>query len=115
VRASLHDWGRPLTSGEGPAEPVDLGGAVEDLRLACCAFACDAVVSADADKTPASDDLRERGAIARRRLLRRGEQASEEAGPARLVLVQGGLDEQCDTRARCSTSAGVVRPMHTPA
>jgi GNAT superfamily N-acetyltransferase len=33
VRASLHDWGRPLTSAEGPAELVDLGAAVEDLRL----------------------------------------------------------------------------------
>ena len=33
VRASLHDWGRPLTSAEGTAELVDLGGAVEDLRL----------------------------------------------------------------------------------
>jgi anti-sigma regulatory factor (Ser/Thr protein kinase) len=33
IRVSLHDWGRPLTSAEGPAELVDLGTAVEDLRL----------------------------------------------------------------------------------
>jgi anti-sigma regulatory factor (Ser/Thr protein kinase)/GNAT superfamily N-acetyltransferase len=33
VRASLHDWGRPLTSAEGPGELVGLDGPVEDLRL----------------------------------------------------------------------------------
>ena len=33
IRVSVHDWGRPLTSAEGPAELVDLGAAVEDLRL----------------------------------------------------------------------------------
>jgi len=33
IRASVHDWGRPLTSAEGPAELVDLGAAVEELRL----------------------------------------------------------------------------------
>src|SRR4051794_8316581 len=33
VRASLHDWGLPLTSAEGPADLLDLGAAVEDLRL----------------------------------------------------------------------------------
>ena len=31
IRVSVHDWGRPLTSAEGPAELVDLGDAVEDL------------------------------------------------------------------------------------
>jgi anti-sigma regulatory factor (Ser/Thr protein kinase)/N-acetylglutamate synthase-like GNAT family acetyltransferase len=33
IRVSVHDWGRPLTSAEGPAELVDLGAAAEDLRL----------------------------------------------------------------------------------
>ncbi len=33
VHASLHDWGRPLTSAEGPDELLDLGDAAEDLRL----------------------------------------------------------------------------------
>ena len=33
IRVSVHDWGRPLTSAEGAAELVDLGAAVEDLRL----------------------------------------------------------------------------------
>lgn len=33
IRASVHDWGRPLMSAEGPRELVDLGAGVEDLRL----------------------------------------------------------------------------------
>jgi anti-sigma regulatory factor (Ser/Thr protein kinase) len=33
LRASLHDWGRPLTSAEGPDVLLDLGDAIEDLRL----------------------------------------------------------------------------------
>ena len=33
IRASLHDWGRPLTSAEGPAVLAGLGAAVDDLRL----------------------------------------------------------------------------------
>jgi N-acetylglutamate synthase-like GNAT family acetyltransferase len=33
IRASVHDWGRPLTSAEGAAELVDLGPEVDDLWL----------------------------------------------------------------------------------
>jgi predicted N-acetyltransferase YhbS/anti-sigma regulatory factor (Ser/Thr protein kinase) len=33
LRASLHDWGRPLTSAEGTDVRLDLGEPVEDLRL----------------------------------------------------------------------------------
>ena len=33
IHASVHDWGRPLTSAEGPAQLVDLGAGIEDLRL----------------------------------------------------------------------------------
>jgi anti-sigma regulatory factor (Ser/Thr protein kinase)/N-acetylglutamate synthase-like GNAT family acetyltransferase len=33
IRAAVHDWGRPLTSAEGPAELAGLGATVEDLRL----------------------------------------------------------------------------------
>ena len=33
LRASLHDWGRPLTSAEGPDVRLDLGEPIEDLRL----------------------------------------------------------------------------------
>jgi N-acetylglutamate synthase-like GNAT family acetyltransferase len=33
VLASLHDWGRPLTSAAGAGELLDLGHAVEDLQL----------------------------------------------------------------------------------
>jgi anti-sigma regulatory factor (Ser/Thr protein kinase)/GNAT superfamily N-acetyltransferase len=33
IRVAVHDWGRPLTSAEGPAELAQLGATVEDLRL----------------------------------------------------------------------------------
>lgn len=33
IRVAVHDWGRPLTSAEGPAELTQLGARVEDLRL----------------------------------------------------------------------------------
>jgi N-acetylglutamate synthase-like GNAT family acetyltransferase len=33
IRAAVHDWGRPLTSAEGPGDLIPLGPPVEDLRL----------------------------------------------------------------------------------
>src|SRR5919108_4873971 len=33
IQVAVHDWGRPLTSAEGPPELAELATTVEDLRL----------------------------------------------------------------------------------
>jgi GNAT superfamily N-acetyltransferase len=33
IHTTVHDWGRPLTSGEGPTEVADFDAAVADVRL----------------------------------------------------------------------------------